>query len=189
MVEAIRQLYLSDYINNSDLSQKEKIVLITGSIDKHETKALISLFFESYPKPEGFKVWLKGHPSLPFETVLKELKMNAEDCGYIIKYDPISSLLVPAKIIIVGSSTVALEALIAGCKVITPIISERMIMSPLSGFEKFYSKITSSEELKQAIEKIIRHKENQENQDEFKNFISSYWCLDKSLTRWEQLLK
>ena len=188
-VEAIRHLYLSDYLNNSNLFNKQKVVLVAGSIDRKEAKSLISMFYEAFPKPEGFQVWLKGHPSLPFKDILRELKIDARECGYIIKYESLDELLKPTKILIVGSSAVAIEGLAGGCRVISPIFSDSITMSHLIGFEKYHIQVFNSEELKDNVEKIIEYSENKENYDEIKKFISSYWCLDMSLIRWEKLLK
>ena len=187
-VEAIRHLYLTNYLINLNLSKKQNIVLIAGSLDMQATSALISLFYEAFPKPKKFKVWLKGHPALPFEKILRELRIETGNCGYIIKHDPIEELLKPVKILIVGISAVAIEGLAGGCKVISPLFSENMFISPLEGFEKFYTKVHNPQELRTAVEQTIQSNRNIQNFCEVKKFISRYWCLDLSLKRWEELL-
>lgn len=164
-------------------------MLIAGSINRQETRALISLFHEAFPKPQEFKVWLKGHPFLPFEQILEELNINAGSCGYIIKHDPIDKLLSFAKILIVGLSTVALEGLAMGCKVIIPVFADNMFMSPLGGFEQFYAKVYNPQELKAVVRKIMERDIPKEPYFKSVEFIREYWCLDKSLKRWEKLLK
>lgn len=188
-VEAIRHLYLSDCLNNPDFSKKEDIVLIAGSMDSQVTRALISLFYEAFSKPQEFKVWLKGHPALPLEQVLKELDINPDNSGYVVKHDPINKLIKVVRIVFVGDSTVALEGLASGCVVILPVFADHMFMSPLAGFEKYYIRISDPAELKNIIERIIGYKERKEEFADIKKFILSYWCLDKSLKRWEKLLK
>lgn len=188
-VEAIRYLYLKDYLSLSDLSMKKNIVLIAGSTDIKETRALISLFHAAFPKPRGFEVWLKGHPALPFEKILKELKIDSQNSGYMIKHDPVVKLLEPVKILIVGSSTVSMEGLARGCEVITPVFSNTMFMSPLKGFEEFYIKVYNPQELRTAIEQSLKHSEKNQNFNKAKEFISQYWCLDPTLKRWEELLE
>lgn len=187
--EAIRYLYLKDYLGHSDPSMKQNIVLVAGSTDIQETRALISLFHAAFPKTRGFEVWLKGHPALPFEKILKELKIDSQNCGYMIKHDPVVKLLEPVKILIVGSSTVSMEGLARCCEVITPIFSNKMFMSPLKGFEEFYIKVYNPQELRTAIEQSLKHNEKKRNFSEAKKFISQYWCLDPSLKRWEELLE
>ncbi len=187
-VEAIRYLYLNDYLGPSDFSVKQNRLLIVGSTDIKETKALISFFFAAFPKTRGFEVWLKGHPALPFEKIFRELKIDVRDCGYIIKHDPVVKLLETVKILIVGSSTVAIEGLARSCEVITPVFSNKMFMSPMKGFEEFYIKVHNPLELRKAIENSIEHDLKKQNFNRAKEFVSKYWCLDPSLKRWEELL-
>lgn len=187
-VEAIRHLYLADYLGHLDSYKKQNIVLIAGSTYEQETKALISLFYEAFPKPHGFEVWLKGHPALPFEKILKELRIGIKSCGYTIKQDPVNKLLKPAKILIVGGSTTAVEGLAAGCKVITPIFNDIIFMSPLKGFEEFYIKVHNPQELRMATEQALHYNGEKQNFSQVKKFIPKYLCLDPSLDRWEKLL-
>jgi len=92
-------------------------------------------------------------------------------------------------VVFVGVSSVALEALASGCVIISPVFADHMFMNPLGGFEKYYIRISDPAELKDVIERIIKRRGRKEELDEVKKFILSYWCLDKSLKRWEKLLK
>ncbi|MFC1807520.1 hypothetical protein ACFL0T_04045 [Candidatus Omnitrophota bacterium] len=188
-VEAIRHMHLNDYLNNSDYFLKDDILLIAGSISRKETMALISMFYEVFPKPVKFQVWLKGHPALPFEPLLKDLRIDPNECGYIIKHDPMAKLLRFIKVVIVGSSAVGIEALAGGCKVAIPLFSDYMLMSPLVGFEQFYRKVFNPQELRIAInEMLFSDKQEAFCENEAKRFIAKYWCLDESLKNWEGLL-
>jgi len=185
-VEALRYLYIEDYLNATEYSKKENVILLAGSIDKEETKALFSIFYEAFPEPELFQVWLKGHPFVPFEKILHELGIRLEDDRYIIKYEAIDRLLKSVRVVLVGSSTVALEALAAGCNVISAVFSDSMFISPLVGFEQYYEKVYNIGGLKNVVKKIVETPERQKSMDA-KDFISRCWCLDKSLQRWERL--
>ncbi len=188
-VEAIRFLYLSDYVKNERFSQKRNIVCIIGSWFMEDTKALISLFNAAFPHPKGFKVWLKGHPSLPLEDVFKELGICVEDSQYEIKHDPISTLMKVARVALVGGSTVSLEALAAGCKLISPVFSDYMFVSPIKGFEEFYERVYTPGQLREIIEKSINVDIQNEQRHKALEFVTKYWCLDKSLQRWEKILR
>ncbi|GAG83019.1 unnamed protein product, partial [marine sediment metagenome] len=178
---------LNKHLSSPDFFDKEDIVLIAGSVDKQQNKALISLFCEAFPQPSLFKVWLKPHPFLSFEKLLKELGINLADYGYTIKHNSIDELLKSVKILVVADSAVALEALAAGCKVVSPVFSDSMFTSPLKGFEEYYSRVSNPAELKDTIEEFIERSEV-ENFSEVKRFILLYWCLDPSLRRWKELL-
>lgn len=188
-VEAVRHLYLTDYLNNFNPQDKQDIVLIAGSTDIKGTKAIISLFYETFPKPKRFKVWLKGHPTLPVDIILKDLRINIRSCGYMIKLESMDKLIKPVKILITGSSTVAIEGVAGGCKVIAPIFSDHMFLNPLHGFEEFYSRIHNPQELRTSIEQTFQGNGKQKDFSEVNKFISRYWCLDPSLKRWEAMLK
>ncbi len=186
-VEAIRYLYLNEYLNRQDFPRKKNVVLLVGWGKKIEDQALISLFYEAFPQPSAFKVWLREHPCLPFKQTLDEVNMDISNRGRIVKDRSLKDLLEAAKVVIVGNSTVALEALMTGCKVITPVFNNSMFMSPLQGFEKYYSKVRNAEELRSAVEESLGNSKI-ENFLEIKEFILKYWCFDDSLHRWERLL-
>ena len=186
-VEAIRHLHIKYYLNESALSKKEKAVLIAGSIDKQETKSLISWFYEAFPEPKGFKVWLKGHPYLPLDRIVGELNIPLSDSGYIVKQGPISDLIDTARVIIAGHSSVAVDALASNTAVILPVFADCMFMSPLKGFEEYYLKVKHFTELRSEVEKLMKDSKR-ENFKDAKSFVNKYWCLDDSLQRWEEVL-
>ncbi|MFC1644059.1 hypothetical protein ACFL5C_01895, partial [Candidatus Omnitrophota bacterium] len=175
-VESVRWLYINRYLDRLGPSKKKDVLLVAGSIDRKETKALISCFHEAFPEPEGFEVWVKGHPSLPFEVILKEMGDGIAGSGYQIKHGPIDKLLDPARIVIVGSSTVALEALAAGCKVIIPVFSDSMFISLLAGFEKYYLKASSPSELRAAVKRFMEQ-DGESDFNDTRDFITRFWCL------------
>jgi len=187
-VEAIRYLYLKPYLDNPQFPAKENIVLISGAINRDETRTMISLFHEAFPRRDNFEVWIKSHPSLRCEEVLAELNISPEEAGYRIKDEPIKDLLKSARVAIVCGSTVALEAAALGCTVIVPVFADYMFLSPLGGFDKFYSKIYTPGELKELIYAVMKEKP-QKDAREILDFISDYWCLDASLQGWERVLR
>jgi surface carbohydrate biosynthesis protein (TIGR04326 family) len=189
-VEAIRHLYLYDLLKiEPERFEKENVVLIAGSIDKRETMALIAMFHQAFPsKSNNFQIWLKAHPSLSFEQILKDMELNAEQTGYVIKNEPISELVRKSKITVAGSSTVSIEALAAGNIVILPIFPDKMFMNPLKGFEEFYTNPCTPEQLRNTIVQNLAS-ENILDYGKIKTFISHYWCLDTTLSRWNDLLK
>ncbi len=92
------------------------------------------------------------------------------------------------KVLIVGGSTAAVEGLAAGCQVIAPVCSDNIFMSPLNGFEEFYTKVHDPQELKMAVEQTFQFHDERQNFNAVKEFIPKYLCLDPSLNRWEKLL-
>ncbi|GAG40626.1 unnamed protein product [marine sediment metagenome] len=124
---------------------------------------------------------------MPVESIFAELGINAGKSGYIIKNEPISELLKSAKIVLVGISSVALEALASECIVILLVFSNVMFMSPLDGFDEFGIKVYSPAQLSEAVKENIR--KAPDTREKTADFINRYWCLDEALTRWERVLE
>lgn len=191
MVEAVRQLHLRDYLDelSSGMRNKQDVILFAGTIDPLETKAILTFLIGAKLPTSEVQVWLKGHPSYPIEQALNELGINVEELHWNIRREAIEELLKVAKFVVVGSSTVALEALVYQCRVFVPILPECMCMSPLSGFaDGQYVRVTNPKDLKDMILESMR-----EGQHPFPvntgNIIEAYWCLDRSLKRWKAILE
>lgn len=123
---------------------------------------------------------------MPIEEILDELNINCNTYGYEIKNQPIHELLQKASIVLAGTTTTSLEALVFGCDIIVPAFSDQMFMSPLIGFEQFYYKVYSPEEFEKTVRNLIELKRRKIVG--LKQFLRSYWCLDQALIRWSKLL-
>jgi surface carbohydrate biosynthesis protein (TIGR04326 family) len=188
-VEAIRQLYLNKYLSNNNnvkIENKLPVLLVACSYDRNETISLISLLNEAFPGKRNFKIWLKGHPAQPVDEILRVLDINVQKCGYEIKNSPVDVLLKDATIVMAGATAVGVEALAFGCRVILPCFSDKMFMSPLAGFDKFYYTVYNPGELIDIIERLMETKKDKNASS--KHFISNYWCLDETLNKWNELL-
>lgn len=188
-VEAIRQLYLRRCFGRGapNAPPGEPVLLVAGSIDRKETGALVGLAAAAFGSGNPpFRVWLKGHPSLPIGEVCSILGIDPSEKGFEVKDGPVDRLLEVSTAVMVGASTVALEALAFGKEVIVPVFSDQMFMSPLAGFESLYHMVYSPGELVSAVERIFKAKEKRNMNPE--GFISRYWNLDDSLRGWGEVL-
>lgn len=189
-LEAIRQLYLNNILNKAPEPVNRLNVLLTagsGSSNMTESLALASLVIEAFPASGNPEIWFKGHPSMPFEKVLQSLGIDLEKTGYMIKSGDIADFLREAAIVIVSSSTVALEALACGCEVIIPFFPDAIQMNPLADFERFYYRVTSAVELKETVASI-QNGNRRNNIQESRKLLNRYWNLDPELPRWSELL-
>lgn len=187
-VEAVRYLYLDDTMAAPRCARSQvPLLLVAGSIDRRESLAVLGLVAAAFPRAEGFDIWLKAHPCMPFEPLLAELGMDPAAANYKIHQDDIHDCLGAAWAVLVPSSTVAIEALAFGCEVIAPVFADAMLMNPLADFEGWCRRVTSPEELKAAME-AVRMQDRVPNPDMGLHFVRSYWNLDKTLRAWSALL-
>jgi len=187
-VEAVRQLYLSGRLGGARKeADLEPALLVAGSIDRDETRALVGLAATALDgAPPRFKVWLKGHPALPMEEVCASLGLDPGRLGFEIKDGPVDGLIEGATAVMAGASTVALEALALAREIIVPVLSDQMFMSPLAGFESLYHRVYSPEDLARALRNIFDARHRRNLNPEW--FITRYWNLDPSLKGWGRVL-
>ncbi|MBI5077285.1 hypothetical protein HZB94_02805 [Candidatus Falkowbacteria bacterium] len=186
-IEATRFLYLNEKLRQI-LPPKDNLIVVATSASRAETEEIISLVKSAFYGTNSFKIWFKGHPTLPLDGVFKKLEIESIENNFCIRQRPINELLQNAKILIVGDSAVALEALALGCYVVIPVLSAWMFMSPLKGHEEFYAKTYSVDELREKINELVL-KSSQNNREKIQYFVKQYWHLDEAMTRWEKLMK
>ncbi len=188
-VEAIRHMYLHDYLHSPQvLQKKEPILLVVGSIDRATTKGLVSLIVESFSKSPKIKIWLKGHPSCPIDEILASMGFPLEKGFYTVKEGSVESCLQEARWIVASSSTVSIEALAYGCQILVPFFGNSICLSPILGFKDFYQEVFSPQDLQEVVISSLRQ-EIHLNLQKKRDFVRDYWCLDPSLTRWMTLLR
>ncbi|NQT49998.1 hypothetical protein HQ571_04850 [Candidatus Kuenenbacteria bacterium] len=187
-VEANRYMYLNNYFKNKSPEQKENIVLVATSTDKKESEELITLAYSTFSKLKNFKIWFKGHPDLPIGKILKQEQIPIDNKFFFHKTNPIDTLLPQTTVLLVGDSSVAIEALAFGCKVIIPVSCNCMFLSPLKGFENLYYKIYNTNDLTD-IAQSLNQNVSHSNIEKAHEFIKQYWCLDENFARWEKLIK
>ncbi len=148
---------------------------------------MLSLLSAAFPRSDGLQIWLKGHPSLPMEEVLDALGIDPVQAGYEIKYSSIGDHLAAAWAVLVPTSTVAVEALAFGCEVIVPHLRTSLALSPLVGFERYYHRVYTPEDLQRVVMDVAAGR-SKVGIDEKRSFVADYWCLDRTLSRWSALL-
>lgn len=181
--EAIRQLYLRAQIDSPITVHSEKILLVAGSYDAVEMKSVITLLYTAFPRTGNFKIWIKASPINPVEPLFKELGIDYQSCGYIIKHDDVAKLVKVASVAFIANTTVAIEAAANGCPVIVPVLADTLLMNPIVGTNADYVTITSVDELKEAVNKYL---ENPKKTDP--SFIEDFWNIDPSLTQWSKII-
>lgn len=189
VVEAIRQMHVADVIRKPPvaLDGDRPTLLIAGSIDRRETRAMLALVAAAYPRTDAMRVWIKAHPSMPAEPLLDELGVNAGAAGYEIVGGAVGDWLARSAFVLVGSSAVAIEALAHGCEVLVPVFASSPCLTPLSGFEGLYRAVYSPGDLRAAVTET-RANGPVRTAAEKREFVRTYWLVDPTLERWRSLL-
>lgn len=186
LVEATRFLYLNEPQRQTPLEKLSNTILVATSASRRETQEMITLIKYAFYGQANVTVWLKGHPTMPLNQIVKETGIDIEKSNFFIKDEPIDCLLCQAPVLIVSDSSVAIEALCLDCRVVIPVLSSWMFLSPLKGHETFYSKVYNVDELRHAVLGGLRG-EKPLNPTTVKQFIDRFWCLDRSMRRWREL--
>jgi surface carbohydrate biosynthesis protein (TIGR04326 family) len=188
-VEAVRELHLIPIVKHGFRPKAAPpVLLLVGSLDRWETQSMILLLHAAFPRREGFRIWLRGHPMFPSQRAFEGLELNPAEWGCELKEDPVHDLLAVATIVMGGESSVNLEALAYGCQVVAPVLNNAMFMSPLGGSEEFYHRVCDPEELRRAVKDILAGRSSRKSLQEARRLVEEHWNLDESLARWRELL-
>lgn len=181
VVESVRQLHLRGTLDRPDRGAREPALLIVGSIDRRETRAMLALAAAAFPAGARQPLRIKAHPSMPAEPLIAELGLDSAQ--FEVVDGTVGEWLARATSVLVGSSAVAIEALAFGCDVIVPAFASAPRLTPLAGWEQFYRQVYSPEDLAAAV----GHRPAPAL-EEARRFVESYWAIDPELPRWEVLL-
>ncbi|HAH21862.1 MAG TPA: hypothetical protein DCL49_13300 [Candidatus Omnitrophica bacterium] len=187
-VEATRYIYLNSIFSSTPLAREDRpVLLVIGSSDKAESRALLALVNIAFPEASTFEIWFKSHVCLPLGKIFKELKIEQKRAGYYLCDEAVSECLKHARVVLVPSSSVAIEALAFGCEVIIPFFPNSIAVNPLIDYSDFYHKVKTAKDLTEAVFRIINGY-SLHTTDEYRAFVKNYWYLDNMLPRWEKIL-
>ena len=188
IVEAIRYDHLKAAIQHKS-KNRDNIILVAFSIGIEESTAILNMVHEALKDASNIKVWLKPHPFLGMDLILKESGISLDNVHFEIKKDPVERLLPEAKGVIIGGSGTSLEALAYGCKVITLNLPEMVNMSPLRGIQSnLVNYVSSVSQLQEAVSKLMKQDEDNRNQEEARELVNRFLYLSKTSAKPERFL-
>lgn len=161
IAEALRYKHLKGCMN-SKKNKRENVVLLAFSLNPEESSSLLSITYEALKGSTGdIKVWVKPHPFSKVDKVFEISGISRGTSRFSVRDEPVENLLAEAKAIIVGGSSVSMQAAAFNCKVITVNVPEWVNMSPLKNMsEEIARTVSSSGELKKAISDALEEKSN-----------------------------
>ncbi len=162
IAEAIRYNSLRGDISN--FWKKDNIVLVVLSLSIAESCSILTTVLQGLEDGKKLKVWIKTHPFLRVEEVLKKLDIDFKDFPFEIKNVHIEEILAKSKVVIAGESSVAIEALAFGCRVIILETPEMFNMSTIRHIKSNIIRIADSPyKLKEDVCEIVEDKNFSEN--------------------------
>lgn len=189
-VEAVRQLHIKKVINQRLGSKTHPpVVLLVGSIDVKETAAILSLVHAAFQEGRPFGFWIRPHPSTSREALLGRAGKASFDFSDAFRSEPLETLLSNASVVIGGETSVVIEALAHGCRVVAPVLNESLFLSPLDGQEHLYKKVYGPRELREAVLSGLATPMNGDEWNAARLFIEDSWDLDETLPGWRALLE
>lgn len=151
IAEAIRYSYLKKFLRKK-WHKKKNVVLLAFSISPEESSSILTIAYESFKDLEDIEVWVKPHPFLDIKKVFELSGISEKGLSFNIKKGPIENFLPEARIVIVGESGVAIEALAFGCEIVIVNVPEWINMSLLRYVKTETVKtVASSDELRQIV--------------------------------------
>lgn len=191
LVEAIRYTHLK-HLMHCAIHKTRKIVLIALSISPLESSSIFNVSFNALNGLDGIEIWIKPHPFLKMEDVTASSGIKLEDSTFILRNDPIETLLTEAQIVIAGESSVSLEALALGCEIVIVKVPELINMSPLRDIESPLVKtIDNPSDLHAAVLGLLsKESDGGENAAESRRIIDEFFFLgEKESNEPEKFLK
>ncbi|MBU2578361.1 hypothetical protein KKA69_06080, partial [Patescibacteria group bacterium] len=118
-LEAIRYLHVNN-VKPVSLRADRPLLLIIGSVDKKESKNILSLLHHTFPTAKDFDIVFKSHPNTPLDGIFLQLGIDFKKIGYHKFSGNLPDILWKSWAILVATSTVSIEALASGCEIIVP---------------------------------------------------------------------
>ena len=172
IVEAIRHGHVAALLRRSRSADRNGVAVI-GSIDAKETRALLAFADAARAKVPDLRFVVRLHPFARVDVADRW----EEDDG------PLVELLASVSRVIVGSSSVALEAIASGCDVIQPLLPDAIQTGPLDASEGWHRAVSTVPELVEALRVAPGALPDR------RRLIEEIWCLPADgLPRWREVL-
>ena len=179
-IEALRYFHLKNKFGcfKKPIPISGRKLLMVAGIIPEEVRFQIQLLKHANEKRglEKYKeVWIKPHPGLPLDNILKELKL---DFKFTLITDPIIELMESADVVYCSNSSgTSLEAAWLGVPLIILAASDSMNLNPLFGFP--------DQHFVKNCPDLILNLENPKTVDISKD----YFFLDENLKSWDEILR
>jgi len=191
IVEALRYSHFREYLSQEPNSKRENVVLLAFSISPEESSSILNMAYEAFKDSKDIEVWIRPHSSLQLEKVFELSQISIEGFPFKIKRGNLSDILSKVRVVVVGESSVSIEAIACGCSVVIVNVPEWINMSPLKGMRSDVLKIADSPRaLRELISNIFKESYDSEKHIvEAKRIVSDFFYLNQEKEIPEKFLK
>ena len=176
LAEAVRYAYLAGCRGRN--WDKRDAVLIPLSISIVESAAILSMAREALRGLVKTEVWIKPHPLLALDKVWERSGLSPRAPGWSVVEGAVGPWLEKAKVVVVGESGVALEALASGCRVVVASTPELVNLSPLWGMTcACVTKADSVSGLREAVMKDLAQPIDEKDQEDAWRIVDDFFCF------------
>ena len=177
---AIRHQYVRNLLNCPVAwPQRGNLIVVAGSVLPSETEELLTWTWKAFAHEKDIRVVIKGHYACPLEPILLRLGLEMPP-GFEIQNTPIGDLLPQARMLIVTTSTCAIEGIAAGCPVVVPKLLSVVDMSPLSGVTDLPIYVWNVEELRRRALEIVARPTSPLDKTRCRDFVEQYFRFVES---------
>ncbi len=173
-VEAVRFNYLNNFASSNRKNNKRKNILLIGDIDIYNTKSMLKVISNIDQPIKNYSYTFRPHPGANI-SLNKDLAFIKKSKGTSLNSDIKKSDI----IIVSGSSSVAVEILILGKKLIVFNDKRLLNLSPLSEINEV-SFVSTTYQLNKSLFNFKKKK----------NYVKKdiFW-LDNNLNKWKNFLR
>ncbi|MFH0861108.1 MAG: hypothetical protein V1921_07895 [Candidatus Altiarchaeota archaeon] len=135
-------------------------IIVTTSVDKNEALELIWKTLKAFEDEHDYEVVLKCHPLTPFDSMKNHLGINSLPPHFTISNGLLSNLLMKSDLLLYTSSTTCVEAMALTVPVVHVRSDYKLDLDPLDLNPETRISVSSPEEIKHAVRKIIDNEES-----------------------------
>lgn len=153
---------------------REDYFICAFSIHTTHAKKILSLFEDAFRHGAGYKILLKGHPSMDLRKIASRTGVKLDPGTFTFTDSPIPEIIKRAKGIMVTESSCSFFALACGIPVIVLRIPDQIDCNPLSYVTDIPFYAYSPEGLRSLCDRIIASKEPPVSLDKCREILNRY---------------
>ncbi|MBL0348767.1 MAG: hypothetical protein IPP68_00090 [Elusimicrobia bacterium] len=187
--EALRHLSLGPKMRRPVNARREAFALALSGIDWRESRSLLAWVLWGVAKGFPLRWRVRLHPSADRDRVLRGWPAGAlARLEWEASPSSAHDALERAAVAVTGSTSMALDALALGCRVVVPLFSGGLSLNPLLEETSIRDAVDTPAALHRTAAERANAPFDPTAAARGRAFVEKYWELDERLPRWKSLL-